>query len=323
MAKSVLVTGAFGNIGSHVVQHVLAAGHRVVAADLKTPQTEKVAAGLGATVDVVWGNICDPDYWARALGGIDVVIHLAAVIPPLADTRPELAIAVNQTATLELIRQMELSPTAKRLIFASSMTVAGHEQHLRTPPLRVDDPVNPTDPYGQSKAECERHIQGSALQWSILRIAACPPGRVAFGADTSAIKMIFRTSPLGRIEVVHNDDAALAFANAVNCDLAIGKILFVGGGEHCRSFTLEFYNRVFDAIGLGPLAASAFRPGPLYFYGDWLDTAESQQLLAFQRHGIEDIIADLRANAGFKRWFLRLVSPLANRFLERLSPYRA
>src|SRR3546814_17607047 len=47
--------------------------------------------------------------------------------------------AVNVTATAELVRHMVASPTAKRLILASSMGVAGLAQHLRRPPLRADE----------------------------------------------------------------------------------------------------------------------------------------------------------------------------------------
>jgi nucleoside-diphosphate-sugar epimerase len=322
MPQTVLITGAFGNIGSRVVRHLLVAGHRVVAVDLKTPRAETIAASFGTAIEVVWGNICDANLWSSALSGVDAVIHLAAVIPPVADRNPELTIAVNQTATLELLKCMEASPTAKRLIFASSMTVAGHEQHRRTPPLKTDEEPQPSDLYGKTKAECERHIQASTLRWSILRIAACPPTEISLSSDSSAIDVLFATSPNGRIEVIHNDDAALAFANAVNCDAAVGKILFIGGGARCQRYTLEFYNRIFAAMGFGPLKPEAFRPGPLYFYGDWLDTDESQKLLAYQRHGVDDIFLALKASAGYKRWLLKIIAPLINSFLERRSPYR-
>ena len=322
MSHAVLVTGAFGNIGSRTVRHLLSQGHRVVAVDLQTPKTEAVAATFGDTINILWGSICDRDIWATALEGIDTVVHMAAIIPPLSERNPKLAVAVNQTATFDLVDHMQKSATAKRLIFASSMTVAGHEQYLRAPPLSVDDQLKPTDLYGKTKAECEDYIRASTLQWSILRIAACPPSEVSFSSDTYAIEIIFESSPDGRIEVVHNDDAALAFANAVTCDAAIGKILFVGGGERCRTLALDFYNRVFAAMGIGPLRPEVFRPGPPYFFGDWLDTAESQKLLAFQRHTIDDICAELRSSAGFKRWLLKPIAPLVNRILERRSPYR-
>src|SRR5271167_437004 len=137
MPHSVLITGAFGNIGSRTVRHLLATGHHVAAVDLKTPKTVAMADSFGGALEVVWGNICDPSLWAPVLSGIDTVVHMAAIIPPATDRNPELTIAVNQRATIELLKHMEASPTAKRLIFASSMVVAGFEQHRRTPPLKV------------------------------------------------------------------------------------------------------------------------------------------------------------------------------------------
>lgn len=323
MARTVLVTGAFGNIGTGVVRHLLAAGHRVVAVDLHSPKTETVAAAFGDRVKVIWGNICDPTLWAHALSGVDAVIHMAAIIPPVSDRFPDRAVAVNQTATLELISQMEASPTARRLVFASSMVVAGHEQHLRTPPLRVDEEPRATDLYGKTKVEGERRLKASSLDWSILRIAVCPPSDIALG-DASNFEAIFDTSAIGRVEVVHNDDAALAFANAIDCDGAIGKTLYVGGGEHCRSHALAFYNKVFTAMGFGPqVTAEVLRPGPPYFFGDWVDTTESQALLKFQRHGLDDILAELKSNVGWKRWLLKLGGPVVSQMLKRRSPHVA
>ena len=320
--SSVLITGAFGNIGGRTVRHLLAAGHRVVAVDLKTPKTQALAACFGGALETIWGDICDPDLWPRALAGIDAVVHLAAIIPPAADRNPELTTAVNQNATIELLNRMAASPSAKRLIFASSMAVAGQEQHRRTPPLRADEEPRPIDLYGRTKAECEKRIRASSLRWSILRIAACPPSNISY-RDAGNFEVIYDTSASGRVEVVHNDDAALAFANAVSCDEAVGKILFIGGGENCRSHALPFYNGVFSSMGLRPLKAEVLRSGPPYFFGDWLDTTESQRLLAFQRHSLEDILSDLRANVGRKRWLLKMVAPLVNLILERRSPHRA
>lgn len=323
MPKTVLVTGACGNIGARTVRHLTSKGHEVVAVDLRNPKTETIASSFGKGVRMVWGNICDAQLWSRALEGVDAVVHLAAIIPPATDRNPTLTVAVNQTATRDLINQMEASATARRMVFASSMVVAGHEQHLRTPPLRADEAPKATDLYGRTKLACEQYLTGSSLQWSILRIAVCPPSDVALG-DASNFEAIFDTSATGRVEVVHNDDAALAFANAVDCDAAIGKTLYVGGGDRCRTTALEFYNRVFTAMGLGPLVtADVLRPGVPYFFGDWVDTKESQALLSFQRFGLDEILDELKTNAGWKRWLLQLGRPVVRQMLKRRSPHLA
>jgi len=319
MPQTVLVTGAFGNVGSSTVRHLLDAGHQVVATDLPSPRTAAIARCFGDRVRVVWGNICDPQLWKTALQGVDAVIHLAAIIPPATGRSPELTKAVNLTATLDLVRQMEASTTAKRLVFASSMVVAGHEQHRRQPPLRVDEPPQPTDAYGRSKADCERHIRDSKLRWSILRLAVCPPAVLSL-KDADGFSNIFETSADGRIELVHTDDAGLAFANAASCEAAIGRTLYIGGGERCRSEVLPFYNRMFSAMGLRELDPRVLRPGPARFFGDWVDTEESQRLLHFQRHGLDDILRELRASLGPARWILKAAAPFAGWFIARRSP---
>jgi hypothetical protein len=74
-------------------------------------------------------------------------------------------------------------------------------------------------------------------------------------------------------------------------------------------------------MGPRPLPREAFRPGPRFFFGDWLDTRESQALLQFQRHGLADFQAWLRRRSGWRRPLLKLVAPLARRAILRESPY--
>lgn len=319
MTKTVLLTGAFGNIGAHVLSHLLAARHRVMCLDLENDRTRKAARALGERVRVVWGDLCDPATVRRGLEGVDAVIHMAAIIPPVSERNPQLATRVNVDASAGLIAAMEASPTAKRLVFASSMGVAGLEQHRRQPPLTADMPPSPSDHYGHTKVDCENMIRASGLRWSILRIAACPP--LEPSKDISQVAVIFETTADGRTEFVHMDDAGLAFANAVDCDEAAGRILLIGGGPRCQTRALHFYNELLGASGLGPLRAGKFRPGPTYFFGDWLDTRESQELLRYQRHTLEDFFAAMRRHVGPKRHLLRLIAPLANRYIEKYSPY--
>jgi nucleoside-diphosphate-sugar epimerase len=320
VTQTILLTGAFGNIGGHVLKHLLDAGRSVVCLDLATPKSQTLAAGYGGRICTVWGDLRDPAVVERALDGIDAVIHMAAIIPPVSELNEKLATEVNVSATETLIRLMEASPSAKRLVFASSMTLGGKEQHHRKPPMRVDEPPSPCDHYGRTKTQCEEMLHASELQWTILRIAACPPLELKSGsADETAL--IFESSIDGRAEFVHPDDAGLAFANAVACEAAIGKTLFVGGGKSCQLYALDFYNRLFDALGLGPLNPRAFKPGAPYFFGDWLDTAESQALLQFQRHSLDDYFDTLRRQVGWKRHLMKVIAPLANRAIHKHSRY--
>jgi nucleoside-diphosphate-sugar epimerase len=313
----VLLTGALGNIGFFTLQALLAEGHDVVAFDLESRRARKLASGVDGRVHFIWGDITRPESLRCALEGVDAVIHLAAIIPPYSARVPDLARRVNLDATQNLIAQMEASPTAKRLVFASSQGVFGDVQD-REPPLRVDTPVSPTDDYGRQKVACEQAIRQSQLRWTILRLAAVTPIHLPMQGPS----IMFEFSPDARLEFLHPADAGTAFARAVACEESIGKVLYLAGGANCRITFYGFVNALMNAIGIGPIPTDAFiRTKPPRFFGDWADTEESQRLLQYQKRGLKEQLADMQRDFGMLVPFIRLVRPLATWFVTRSSPY--
>lgn len=313
----VLLTGAMGNIGFSTLEALLVEGHDVVAFDLETRRARQRASGFDGRVQFVWGDITDRGSLRHVLEGVDAVIHLAAIIPPFTDRAPDVARKVNLEATRSLIAQMEASPTANRLVFASSIGIFGDVQD-REPPLRVDTPVCPTDHYGRHKVACEQAIRQSRLRWSILRLAAVTP--IHLQAQDPSI--MFEFSPDARFEFLHPADAGTAFARTVVCEGSIGKTLYIAGGANCRMTYYEFTNALMSAIGIGPIPIHAFvRTKPPRFFGDWVDTEESQRLLQYQKRGLNEQLEDMKKDFGKLVPFIRLVRPLATWFVTRSSAY--
>lgn len=313
----VLVTGALGNVGEYTVRALVEERCQVVAFDLASRKARKVAAQLDRRVQVVWGDITDPPSLRSALEGVDAVVHLAAIVAP--ENAPDLARRVNVDATRNLVQQMEAHPTAKRLVFASSQGIFGDVQD-REPPLRIDTPLSPTNDYGRHKVECERAIRESGLKWTLLRLAVAPPTRL-IGYPYGPGHM-FEFSADARFEFVHPADAGTAFARAVACEEAIGKILYIGGGETCQRTHFEFSNEIMGGIGIGPLPAEAFvRTEVPRLFGDWVDTEESERLLHYQKRGIRELTADMRKDLGAAAPLIRLLRPVVTWFLVRGSPY--
>ncbi len=126
-----------------------------------------------------------------------------------------------------------------------------------------------------------------------------------------------------RIEFVHPEDVSTAFCHAVNCEEAIGKALFLGGGKACQMYGLEFASNIVGANGIpGGLPTTAFKPSSVpEFYGDWVDTRESQRLLQFQNQTMEVFVQQVQTNLGWKYHLVRLVAPLASQVLLKNSPY--
>ena len=163
------------------------------------------------------------------------------------------------------------------------------------------------------KVEAEAMVRSSGLEWTILRLAAALP--IALRLDPGMFDI-----PLdNRMEVVHTHDVGLALANAVSSPGVWGKILLIGGGPRCQYTYGQITRLVLDGRGVGMLPEEAFGNTP--FPTDWLDTAESQQLLQYQCHTLEDYVRDMRAELGARRHLIRLLRPLARYLLLKQSAH--
>jgi nucleoside-diphosphate-sugar epimerase len=329
MTEKVLVTGGFGLVGSQTVRRLVTDGHRVVANDLGTTAQRKAAGSLPAEVEVRWADLTDPDAVDRLVveTAPTVIIHLAAVIPPVIYRDPALARRVNIDATMSLLRAAESSPHPVRFVQASSNAVHGARNPHRSNELLTDDtPPQPSDLYGAHKAEAEHYVRSSALDWVILRLAAVLS--VDLDAMPFSVDAIFFESALpadGRVHSVDVRDVAAAFAAATTADV-LGETLLIGGDESHLLRQEQIGKELAAAMGMPDILPGG-RPGDPgsdedWFVTDWMDTRRAQEVLGFQRHPWPDMLAEMRAAAGWRRYPMRLLAPLARLFLKRRAAYR-
>jgi UDP-glucose 4-epimerase len=310
----VLVTGAFGNIGVSTLRELVRQGHQVRCFDLRTRANQRAARRFARQIEVRWGDIRRAEDVAAAIEGQEVAIHLAFIIPPLSETRPDWAYRINVEGTRHLVEVLQALSTPVRLILASSVAVYGPRQHL-PPPCTAQDLPTPTDHYSHHKLACEEMVKHSGLRWAILRFAAAPSFSLR-----QIDPILFRIPLDNRIEFVHTRDVGLALANAVTCTDVWGRTLLIGGGQACQMRFSDYLGRVLDAVGIGRLPARAFGTAP--FYTDWMDTRESQRLLHYQRHTYDEFVREMAAPLRPLRPLIRLCGPLIRLFLLRQSPYR-
>jgi UDP-glucose 4-epimerase len=313
--RTVVVTGAFGNVGTSTVDALWSRGHNVVAFDLPTVSHRAAAVRLRRHgVETVWGDVTDPTAVATLVDGADAVVHLAALIPPHSDRHPELAQRVNVEGTRTVAAAVARSAGRPRLVYTSSLSVYGRTQH-QTPPRLVTDPVDPIDAYGRTKAAAEEIVRSSGTDWVILRLAAVLPLRLPLLIDS----LMFEVPLTDRVEFVHTRDVGLAATRACELTGLSGSTLHVGGGPGCQLRQREIVARALEVLGLGMLPDAAFSTTP--FHCDWLDTRESQRLLGFQQHTFADYLADLRRRYGWRRPLVTAVAPLIRTAMLRGSPY--
>ena len=143
----VLVTGATGRVGSRLVPR-LAVGDRV---RVVVRDPDAAAAMWNRGLDVVEGDLRDPETLKRAAAGQDAVVHLAAAFRGVPD---EEMVAVNRDASVELARACAAAGV-RRFVLASTNLVYGPG---RGRPAREDDEPRPAGGYPSSKAAAEQAL---------------------------------------------------------------------------------------------------------------------------------------------------------------------
>lgn len=327
MDDVVLVTGAFGLVGTATLAHLGARGRRVVATDLDTPANRAAAAKLPGGIAVRWADLTDPTQTAALLADVrpSAVVHLAAVIPPLCYAKPDLARAVNVGATANLAGAAAALDRPPRFILASSIAVYGpRNPHRISTPLTPDTPVRPFDVYGEHKVEAEAIVRDCGPDWVILRLGGVLSTQPRSGFDPDLLYFSAALPTDGRLQTVDVRDVAHAFGAAITADAA-GRTWMIGGDDTHRLRQGDIAAAMAAAMGLAG-ALPTGRPGDPddddgWFATDWMDSGSAEQVLRFQHHSWPQMLAEITTRTGWKRYPLRLMAPLVREFLTRRSPY--
>lgn len=324
---TVLVTGAFGLVGSATVAHLAAEGLRVVATDLDIPAHREAAAALPSGVLVRYADLTDPAAVDALLADTapTAVIHLAAVIAPHCYSRQTLAEKVNVGGTANLVASAAKQSAPPRFVLASSVAVYGpRNPHQISEVLTADTPVAPYDIYGTHKVEAENLVRASQLDWTILRLGGVLT--VALSLDLNPDFIFFEglLPTDGRIQTVDVRDVARAFANATTAD-CLGETLLIGGDSTHRLTQGDIGPATAAAMGLVGGLPIGRKGDPdsaeKWFATDWMDVTRAQEVLDFQRYSWPEMLIETAENAGWKRHVMRVVAPLAHQFLKRRAAY--
>lgn len=142
-----LVTGGAGFIGSHLVEALAAQGYEVRVLDNLSKGSRANLATVASEIDFQPGDIQDEAAVARALDGIELVFHLAALVSvPESVARPRQSVLNNDWGTLNLYRAAARAGV-RRLVFSSSSAVYGDQPA----PHRETLPPRPQSPYAAHK----------------------------------------------------------------------------------------------------------------------------------------------------------------------------
>lgn len=156
--RRVLVTGAGGFIGSHVVERLVAEGARVRAlvrysSHGRAGHIEELPPDTRASVEIVRGDVRDAACLQRAAHGVDAILHLAALIGiPYSYVAPGEYVAVNVQGTLNVLEAARASKVA-RVVHISTSEVYGTAQYR---PIDEKHPQVGQSPYSASKIGADK-----------------------------------------------------------------------------------------------------------------------------------------------------------------------
>ena len=156
--RTVLVTGAGGFIGSHLVELLLSQGAYVRALVRYTSRGEigclsLLPADAASQVEVVPGDIRDADAVRQAVSGCSVIYHLAALIGiPYSYAHPEEVIDTNVNGTANVLLAARATDRVERVVLVSTSEVYGTARYV---PMDEEHPLQPQSPYAATKVAAD------------------------------------------------------------------------------------------------------------------------------------------------------------------------
>lgn len=240
--KKVLVTGAGGFIGSHLVERLLLSG-----ADVRSFVHYNALGNCGwldqicdsNSHQIVSGDICDRDRVSSAMDEIDIVFHLAALIGiPYSYYAPVSYVRTNVEGTLNVLLSAK-EHGVDRVIHTSTSEVYGTAKYV---PIDENHPLQGQSPYSASKIGADKMVESFFCSFNLPVVTIRPFNTFGPRQSTRAIIptiisqcLISDTIHLGSLtptrDLNYVSNTVDGFIHGAETDKAIGKVINVGSGS--------------------------------------------------------------------------------------------
>ncbi len=202
-----LVTGGAGFIGSHLAERLVTLGHFVRVVDDLSTGDEANLAGIAEQIEFLRGDLCEPAVCRRAVVGVDIVFHVAALPSvPRSLKDPWASHAANVNATMRLLEAC-VEAKVTRVIYSSSSSVYGDTVVL--PKTEAVEPL-PRSPYAASKLAGEQYVLAFARAERVEGVAlryfnVFGPRQSSHSAYAAVIPNFLQAVLDGRVAEVYGD----------------------------------------------------------------------------------------------------------------------
>lgn len=240
--KKVLVTGAAGTIGRKVIKYLLSEGkYEITALDLRTKNSAKSLRKYRRRINIIYGDMCDSVLIDALVRDQDYIIHLAGVMPPLADTKKNLCELVDYNGCETIIKSLNYYNPNCNFIYASTTSIYGPVKEANTSSKSKLDQL---DYYSKTKLRVEKLIKSKLKNYTIIRLplVLCNP-------DTGSF--MYNVKKDNITEAITDNDAAYLFANSINhFDKLNGNIWNAGGGDSNTATYREILTNILSIYGV-------------------------------------------------------------------------
>lgn len=306
--QKVLVTGADGFIGSHLVEKLFAQGYSVRALSLYNSFNywgwlEDIECI--DQIEVVNGDVRDPHFCRHITKDIDVVYHLAALIAiPYSYVAPDSYVDTNVNGTLNMC-QAALDNNVSRFIHTSTSEVYGTAQYV---PIDEKHPLQPQSPYSASKIGSDSMAMSYFNSFDFPLTIARPfntygPRQSARAVIPTIISQIAdgaKEIKLGDVSPTRDfnyvEDTCRGFIALANCPEAVGETVNIGSNfEISVGDTLKLIKEIMQSDVTFITDEQRIRPEKSEVFRLWCDNSKINSLTGFEpkftiKDGIEKTV---------------------------------
>ena len=260
--RKVLITGADGFIGSHLVESLLKKDCRVKAFAFYNSFNswgwlDTLSKETLNSIEVVTGDIRDSNGIRNVVNGVDIIFHLAALIAiPFSYHSPDSYIDTNIKGTLNVL-QASRDYNSERVIITSTSEVYGTAKYI---PIDEKHPLQGQSPYSASKIGADKVTESFYRSFSTPVIIARPfntygprqSARAVIPAIVTQLLCKQRDIHLGSLtptrDLSYVSDTCNGLIALAECDEAIGREVNIGSGQEISINDLA--NLIIDTIGV-------------------------------------------------------------------------
>lgn len=320
MQQRILVTGADGFIGSHLVEALVRKGNSVRALSLYNSFNywgwlEDV--DCLDQIEVVNGDIRDPHFCRVITKDIDIVYHLAALIAiPYSYVAPASYVDTNVNGTLNMC-QAAMDNNVSRFLHTSTSEVYGTAQYV---PINEDHPLQPQSPYSASKigsdAMAMSYYNAFDFPLTIVRpfntygprqsARAVIPTIISQIADGAKEIKLGDVSPTRDFNYV--EDTCRGFLDLAACEKAIGQTVNIGSNyEISVGDTLDMIKDIMESNVEFIKDEERIRPEKSEVFRLWCDNTKIRDLTEFEpqfsiREGLELTVKWFQNSENLKKY---------------------